>query len=86
MRNYMNWGKRSNSNGKLLFGALAGVALGFTAGLLTAPRSGRETRQYLQNRTNETLDKVGKSVAEGKDKAVQSGKEEVDKIADKISG
>lgn len=85
MKNYMSWRRKTNSKGKLFIGALAGAALGFTAGLLAAPRSGKETRKFLSARTNETFDRVGKSLAESTDKAMKGGKEEVDKIGDKLS-
>lgn len=83
--NYLFRKNKSNSTGKLLLGTLAGVALGFTAGLLSAPRSGKETREYLSNRTSESLDKIGQNIAEGKKKVAENGKVEVDKLADKLS-
>ncbi len=40
----------SNNNGKkLAIGALVGAAVGFTAGILTAPKSGKETRKDIKN-------------------------------------
>jgi gas vesicle protein len=65
MKNYMNWKKRSNnSKGKIIIGAVAGMAVGLTAGMLTAPRSGREIRGLLSSRTSETIQKVGKTIEE----------------------
>lgn len=43
---------RSGGSGWLLGGLLIGVAAGAVAGLLIAPRSGRETRQFLRKSAN----------------------------------
>lgn len=40
--------KRSGATGAFLVGALMGAAAGAMAGLLLAPRSGRDTRQLLK--------------------------------------
>ncbi len=86
MKKYLNWQtKKNNSTGKIVFGTVLGLAAGFTAGMLTAPRSGRETRDILTAKTNETLEKVGGTIAENKEKVSAHGKEQVDKIADKLS-
>lgn len=39
---------RSNSGGLFVGGLLVGAAIGTVVGLLFAPRSGRETRQFLK--------------------------------------
>ena len=39
---------------------IAGVGIGALAGILFAPKSGRETRQYLAERVEEGRDFVGK--------------------------
>lgn len=39
---------RSGSSGSFLGGVLLGAAIGAVTGLLMAPRSGRETRQFLK--------------------------------------
>lgn len=65
MKSYLNWRKKSNnSTGKVIIGAVAGMAVGLTAGMLTAPRSGREIRGLLSSRTSETMEKVGKTIEE----------------------
>jgi gas vesicle protein len=67
MKRYLNWNRKSNnSTGKVILGAVAGMAVGLTAGLLTAPRPGKEIRNILSLRTNEALEKVGKTLAESK--------------------
>lgn len=65
MKSYLNWRRNSNnSTGKIIIGAVAGMAVGLTAGMLTAPRSGREIRGLLSSRTSETMEKVGKTIEE----------------------
>ena len=43
---------------KLAVGAIVGAAVGVVAGILTAPKSGRETRDDLRRKTNEAKDKA----------------------------
>lgn len=67
MKRYLNWRRKSNnSTGKVILGTVAGMAVGLTAGLLTAPRSGKEIRNILSLRTNEALEKVGKTIKESR--------------------
>ena len=48
--------ERERSNGSDIFGALLiGGAIGAAVGLLTAPRSGRESRKYLKRRGSEFM-------------------------------
>ena len=60
--------KKAKNNGthKFFLGALAGAAIGTIAGILTAPKSGKETR---------------KDIADAGKKAVEAGKEGVEKAA-----
>jgi len=57
------------NDGERLIWFLAGVAVGATVGLLFAPKSGRETRQYL-----------GEKTAEGRDFLAETGREAYDKV------
>lgn len=41
------------SKGKFAIGALLGAAAGFITGILTAPKSGKETRVEIEAKTNE---------------------------------
>ena len=67
MKNYFNLRKKSNNaTGKIILGTIAGMALGLTAGILTAPRAGKEIRDTLASRTNEALEKVGNAMHNGK--------------------
>ena len=47
------------SKGKLLAGAVIGAAAGVVAGILTAPKSGRETREDIKTKANEMKHKAG---------------------------
>ncbi len=61
MKNYLNWKKEkeTNSSGKMIMGAVAGMAVGLTAGILTAPRPGKDTRHLLSSRTGKAMEKIG---------------------------
>ena len=84
MKNYLNWRRKSNNNtGKVIIGTVAGIAAGFTAGILAAPRPGKETRDILSTRTSETLGKIGKTLAETKRQAMEKTQESIEKAADK---
>lgn len=85
MKSYLPWNKRSNSTGKIVIGTIAGIAAGFTAGILTAPRPGRETRDLLASRADETLEKVKGNLAEGKEKIVEGKEKVVEKVVEKAA-
>ena len=54
----------------VLIGFLAVGALGAALALLYAPKSGRELRQDIKNKTDDYLDEAEKYIAEAKDKAI----------------
>jgi gas vesicle protein len=57
---------------------LIGMAIGMTAGVLLAPRSGQETRENVRRRTSEGLDYLNQRAERLRDsteKAVNRGKE-----------
>jgi len=64
----------------LLIGASVGAIAGVIAGLLFAPKSGKETRADLAKHLHEMKDKIAKEL----DKAGKVTKETYDKIVDKI--
>ncbi|MFO7320168.1 MAG: YtxH domain-containing protein [Chloroflexota bacterium] len=49
-------------SGLLLFGLFVGLIAGGIVGLLNAPRSGRETRRYIQNGFNRTRGAIRQKV------------------------
>ena len=81
MRTYMGLRRRSNHNGQIMMATIAGIAgmaMGFTAGLLTAPRSGKEIRNAISSRAGETLSRARKGFVERRNKALESVKEGVE--------
>ncbi len=66
MKNYLHRKKETNTTGKVIMGAVAGMAVGLTAGILTAPRPGKETRDLLSSRTSKSLERIGDTIAESK--------------------
>jgi len=69
------------AKGKFLLGALLGAAAGAVAGILFAPRSGKETRQIIGEKSKEYVDK-GKEFVE---KGTGIAKEKIKETADTIS-
>ena len=61
---------------------LAGLGLGALVGVLFAPKSGDETREYLANRANEVPDRLRNSSQQAREswnQWVDKGKEYVDR-------
>ena len=48
---------------------LVGAAVGLAAGILYAPRPGRETREIIGEKTSVTRDKAGRIIQEARGKA-----------------
>ena len=46
------------AKGKLAVGAIIGAAVGVVAGVLTAPKSGRETRSDIRNKAEDAKDQA----------------------------
>lgn len=57
------------SKNKFAIGALIGAAAGLVAGILTAPKSGKETRQDIADKTGELKDGAAKKADQLKQKA-----------------
>ena len=56
------------SKRKFVLGALFGAAAGVVAGVLTAPKSGKETRADLKKKANELKNEAGEKAEEVKAK------------------
>ena len=73
-----------NNQGKgLLIGLLIGGAIGALAGLLFAPKSGRELRQDIKSKSDEYLDDAERYVNDAKTKAkdlINEGKRRSEKL------
>ena len=68
---------------------LAGMGIGAAVGLLFAPRSGRETREYLRERAEEGKGYVSKKAHElrkGAEEYVEKGKEAVAQQKETVAG
>jgi len=73
-----------NNHGKgLLIGLLIGGAIGAIAGLLFAPKSGRELRQDIKNKSDEYLDDAERYIADARTKAkdlINEGKKRSERL------
>ena len=56
----------------MIIGVGIGSAVGAAAGILFAPKSGRETRHSIAHRTGETVKHLKENVAATKDRIVES--------------
>ena len=69
------------SKGKLALGALVSAAAGFVTGILTAPKSGKETRADIKAKADEMKSEADKKARELKkqaDSAVKDAKRTVE--------
>jgi len=74
------------SKGKFALGAVIGAAAGVIAGILTAPKSGKETRADIKAKAEELkagADKKLKEVKKGGEKVVRDGKHMAEDYADR---
>ena len=79
------------SKRKFVLGALFGAAAGVVAGVLTAPKSGKETRADLKKKANELKneavkakgEKVYSDVRNKANAAVEEGRKTVDDYSDR---
>ncbi|MSO19771.1 MAG: YtxH domain-containing protein [Acidobacteria bacterium] len=60
----------NNSGTKFVY-FLTGVSIGALVGILFAPKSGRETREYISNKAEEGRDMLAKKSAEYRDQATE---------------
>ncbi|MFO7911495.1 MAG: YtxH domain-containing protein [Desulfotignum sp.] len=74
---------RQNRAKNLAIGAGIGTAIGVMAGILFAPKSGRETRQIVTDRTSETIKDFKNNIASAKNKVSASAKEKADRLREK---
>lgn len=51
-----------NNGGKWAVGALFGIIAGYIAGILTAPKSGKETREDIKNTANRVISEAEKKL------------------------
>jgi gas vesicle protein len=75
------------SKGKFALGALFGAAVGVVAGILTAPKSGKETRADLKIKANQVADKASQTARDVRDRAdsaVKDAKGTAESYADRV--
>lgn len=70
------------SKGKFALGALIGAAAGVVAGILTAPKSGKETRADIKAKAGEIKGEAKKKATEVKSKANTVAKDVKSKAED----
>lgn len=75
------------NSGNVVLGTLLGAAVGFAAGILLAPASGKETRDTLSEKSedlkktlSDATEKAMSSINEVKESAERSVKQEADKV------
>jgi len=61
---------------------LTGAAIGAAIAVLYAPKSGKDTRQYLTDRSRETLGDTGKNFIEAGKEMFERGRQLVEDAAD----
>lgn len=71
---------RRNRAKNMAIGAGIGTAVGIVAGIVFAPKSGRETRQIITDRTSETIKDLKENIASAKSKVSASVKEKTDRL------
>jgi gas vesicle protein len=79
----------NENNGKLLFAALAGAAVGFALGMLLAPEKGSDLRKNILGSLDDVGNRVGKAVSQGREKLMDLAglaSEEADEFATTAGG
>lgn len=71
---------------KLAFGAIVGAAVGVVAGVLTAPKSGKETREDLMRKAGDAKDTAAKTRDEVLFKAEELSDDIRIKLTDIVDG
>jgi gas vesicle protein len=70
------------SKGKFALGAVIGAAAGIIAGLLTAPKSGKETRADIKEKAGELKNEAAKRADDAKERSGEVANELKEKAVD----
>jgi gas vesicle protein len=71
----------NGGKGKFILGAAIGAIAGAVAGILFAPKSGKETRKIIGDKAKDYVEK-GKEMVE---KGTEATKEKIKEVADTVS-
>ena len=71
--------------GALVLSFLAGAAIGTGIALLLAPRSGKETREKIQENAEEAVDKIRTYAQQAQERLKEAYEEGLDAVKDKKS-
>jgi gas vesicle protein len=71
-----------NTSGKILTAAAVGLAAGAVAGLLLAPRSGKETRELMKKKGVDAADKVKETFEKGRQQVTDLKEKAEEKMRD----
>lgn len=77
----------ANNSGKIATGAAIGAVVGFVAGILLAPKSGKETREDIKNAANKAIkiaEEKLRHIHEDLSKLVEKAETQVKKAGAKI--
>lgn len=66
----------------IAIGIGVGVALGVIVGILYAPKSGKETREFLKNKAADTLDSIKDSLKENAEMVKDTALDIADNVSD----
>jgi gas vesicle protein len=72
--------RESSAGDKLLY-FLAGAGIGAVFALLLAPKSGRETREFITQRATDGRDFLNNKVSEGRQYVEQAGRKATDDLS-----
>ena len=73
------------SKGKIVLGTIFGAVAGFAAGILSAPKSGKETRQDIKDAAKKTKDVAVEKAGEAKEATLRTAKDVKEK-AEGVAG
>ena len=75
IRGFQTKAMRQSRTKNMIIGVGIGSAVGVTAGILFAPKSGKEIRRGISDRTRKTMKNLKENVAETKDRIFETASE-----------
>lgn len=80
IRDVLNGTYKRQARGNVLIGIAAGLLAGALAGLLFAPKSGKETRDYICDETKEGVKKFREKIISSGEKLSKKVEDTVDEV------